>query len=339
MDAGEARALFVSARVARLATVDAERRPHLVPVTFAFDGDEIVTAVDHKPKRTTRLRRLENIEANPRVSVLADNYEDDWSKLWWARADGMARIGVPVPPSTSAPSALAARYPQYVEEPPERQRDRDQRFALERLEVRSVVGEAVMNDDVDPAFLRGITEVALLAQKAPPRRRSGGCRGGPDGVPGRVRDRRHPGHRGARTSTGPCSGRSSTRPGSSIGPTGRSTSTPRTARPPVDRPVHEADGDQVNYRAVIQDNPSFFAQISPVLAAGQSIGYDLIVISDGWELTQLIQNRWLIPLDQSRMPNFHRYAGSIARDPPFDPGNRYSASWQSGLTGIAYDPA
>jgi spermidine/putrescine transport system substrate-binding protein len=97
-------------------------------------------------------------------------------------------------------------------------------------------------------------------------------------------------------------------------------------------------GIKVNYRAVIQDNPSFFAQISPVLAAGQSIGYDLIVISDGWELTQLIQNRWLIPLDQSRMPNFHRYAGSIARDPPFDPGNRYSASWQSGLTGIAYDP-
>ena len=48
------------------------------------------------------------------------------------------------------------------------------------------------------------------------------------------------------------------------------------------------------------------------------------MISDGWELTQLIQNRWLIPLDQSRMPNFHRYAGSIARDPPFDPGNRYT---------------
>ena len=97
-------------------------------------------------------------------------------------------------------------------------------------------------------------------------------------------------------------------------------------------------GTTVNYRAVIQDNPSFFAQISPVLQAGQSIGYDLIVISDGWELTQLIQNRWLIPLDQSRMPNFHRHAGSIARDPPFDPGNRYTASWQSGLTGIAYDP-
>ena len=97
-------------------------------------------------------------------------------------------------------------------------------------------------------------------------------------------------------------------------------------------------GIKVNYKAVIQDNPSFFAQISPVLQAGQSIGYDLIVISDGWELTQLIGNRWLIPLDQSRMPNFHRYAGPTAVNPPFDPGNRYSVPWQSGLTGIGYDP-
>ena len=97
-------------------------------------------------------------------------------------------------------------------------------------------------------------------------------------------------------------------------------------------------GIQVNYRPVIQDNASFFAQISPVLQAKQSIGYDLIVITDGWELTQLIANRWLIPLDHSRMPNFHRYAGPIARHPAFDPGNRYTVAWQSGLTGIAYDP-
>ena len=70
---------------------------------------------------------------------------------------------------------------------------------------------------------------------------------------------------------------------------------------------------------MIQDNASFFAQISPVLQAKQGIGYDLIVITDGWELTQMIANRWLIPLDHSRMPNFHRYAGPIARDPVFDP--------------------
>jgi PPOX class probable F420-dependent enzyme len=119
MDADEARALFGSARVARLATADAEGRPHLVAITFAVDGDDIVTAVDHKPKRTTRLRRLANIEANPHVSVLADHYEDDWSKLWWARADGPARV---VEPSAAeherAVSTLAARYPQYEERRP-----------------------------------------------------------------------------------------------------------------------------------------------------------------------------------------------------------------------------
>ena len=74
-------------------------------------------------------------------------------------------------------------------------------------------------------------------------------------------------------------------------------------------------GIQVNYKPVIQDNASFFAQISPVLQAKQWIGYDLIVITDGWELTQMIENRWLIPLDHSRIPNFVRYAGPIALGP------------------------
>ena len=119
MDPGEARALFASARVARLATVDAERRPHLVPVTFAFDGEEIVTAVDHKPKRTTRLRRLDNIEANPRVSVLADHYEDDWTRLWWARLRGRARVLDGGEERERALELLAAKYPQYRTEPPD----------------------------------------------------------------------------------------------------------------------------------------------------------------------------------------------------------------------------
>jgi PPOX class probable F420-dependent enzyme len=119
VDAGQARALFASARVARLATVDAEGQPHLVAIAFAVDGDEMVTAVDHKPKRTTRLRRLENIAANPAVSVLADHYEDDWSKLWWVRADGTARIVEPgAAEHEGAVSALAARYPQYEERRP-----------------------------------------------------------------------------------------------------------------------------------------------------------------------------------------------------------------------------
>ena len=98
-------------------------------------------------------------------------------------------------------------------------------------------------------------------------------------------------------------------------------------------------GIKVNYKPVIQDNASFFAQIRPVLQAEKSIGYDLIVISNGWELTQLINNRWLIPLDRSRMPNFEKYAAPHARDPSYDPGNRHTVTWQSGLTGIAYDPS
>jgi PPOX class probable F420-dependent enzyme len=120
MDPDEARALLASARVARLATADAEGRPHLVPITFAVDGDDIVTAVDHKPKRTSGLRRLANIEANPCVSVLADHYEDDWSRLWWARADGVARVADPgAAEHERAVSRLAARYPQYQERRPD----------------------------------------------------------------------------------------------------------------------------------------------------------------------------------------------------------------------------
>jgi PPOX class probable F420-dependent enzyme len=120
VEAEEARSLFASARVARLATVDAEGLPHVVAITLAVDGDEIVTAVDHKPKRTTRLRRLANIEANPGVSILADHYEDDWSRLWWVRADGVARIVEPGDDEHEhAVAKLAARYPQYEERRPE----------------------------------------------------------------------------------------------------------------------------------------------------------------------------------------------------------------------------
>ena len=115
MTASDARARFAAARVARLATADADGRPHLVPMTFALLGDDtIVSAVDRKPKRTTALKRLENIAANPRVAVLVDHYADDWSELWWARADGTARV-VDEPP----PAALVERYAPYRERPPE----------------------------------------------------------------------------------------------------------------------------------------------------------------------------------------------------------------------------
>ena len=107
--------------------------------------------------------------------------------------------------------------------------------------------------------------------------------------------------------------------------------------PSLDR-FTKRTGIEVSYKPVIQDNASFFAQISPVLQAKEGIGFDLVVITDGWELTQMIANRWLIPLDHSRIPNFHRHAGPIARHPVFDPRNRYTVTWQAGITGIGYDP-
>jgi PPOX class probable F420-dependent enzyme len=119
----EARLRFITATVARLATVGSTGRPHLVPITFALlDEATLVTAVDHKPKRTTALQRLANIAVNPQVAVLVDHYDDDWEQLWWARADGLARvIGPGQEPvlRASALPALARRYPQYVEQPPQ----------------------------------------------------------------------------------------------------------------------------------------------------------------------------------------------------------------------------
>ncbi|MEE1762531.1 TIGR03668 family PPOX class F420-dependent oxidoreductase [Streptomyces sp. SP18BB07] len=83
-----ARERFAAAPVARLATADASGVPHAVPVTFAVRDGLLYFAVDHKPKSTWQLRRLRNIRANPSVTVLVDHYADDWSTLWWARADG-----------------------------------------------------------------------------------------------------------------------------------------------------------------------------------------------------------------------------------------------------------
>ena len=106
---------MAGARVARLATVGAGR-PHLVPITFALTGDLLVTGVDQKPKSTTNLRRLRNIAENPAVSVLCDHYDDDWTRLWWVRADGRAEVVASG--NGWAIDALAAKYEQYRSEPP-----------------------------------------------------------------------------------------------------------------------------------------------------------------------------------------------------------------------------
>lgn len=109
---------FGSARVARLATVTGDGRPHLVPCCFALVGHRIVSAVDAKPKSTAALRRLDNIAANPSVSVLVDHYDEDWSRLWWIRVDGTAEVAGAGPERAAALRALATKYPQYRDEPP-----------------------------------------------------------------------------------------------------------------------------------------------------------------------------------------------------------------------------
>jgi len=115
----ELRGRFAAARVARLATVGETGRPHLVPITFALVGDVVVTAVDHKPKTTTDLVRLRNVRATGRVSMLVDDYDDaDWSRLWWVRLDGSARVIERAGECGSALEWLAAKYRQYRDDPP-----------------------------------------------------------------------------------------------------------------------------------------------------------------------------------------------------------------------------
>jgi PPOX class probable F420-dependent enzyme len=99
--------------VARLATVGEGGRPHLVPIVFAIDQDTLYFAVDAKPKRTRELQRLKNIAANPAVAVLVDHYEDDWAKLWWVRADGIARVVIDRSEAERATDLLAGKYWQY----------------------------------------------------------------------------------------------------------------------------------------------------------------------------------------------------------------------------------
>lgn len=107
---------IASARVARLATHNPSGAIDLVPVTFALVGDTLVTAVDHKPKRTTKLQRLENIRRNPDVTVLVDHYDEAWSALWWVRLRGEAEVHDAV--SGEALAALCDKYGQYRQQPP-----------------------------------------------------------------------------------------------------------------------------------------------------------------------------------------------------------------------------
>lgn len=104
--------------MARLATTRADGQPHLVPVTFVVLGERILTRVDHKPKRTDDLQRLRNLRSDPRCTLLVDHYEDDWSRLWWVRADGRATITERPADDDAGVVALVARYEPYQRRPP-----------------------------------------------------------------------------------------------------------------------------------------------------------------------------------------------------------------------------
>jgi coenzyme F420-0:L-glutamate ligase / coenzyme F420-1:gamma-L-glutamate ligase len=106
------------ARVARLATLDREGRPHLVPVCFAYDGKFIYSAIDRKPKRAppARLARVQNIRATPRVALLIDEYAEDWTRLWYVLVRGKAKLisGSAREERARALRKLKAKYPQYA---------------------------------------------------------------------------------------------------------------------------------------------------------------------------------------------------------------------------------
>ena len=114
LEPDDARRRFGEARVARLATVRADGRPHLVPVVFAVEGERVFTVVDAKPKTSPALQRLRNVEANPAVSLLVDHYDEDWHAIWWVRAEGLARVVDSGAERKQAIDLLTRKYPQEI---------------------------------------------------------------------------------------------------------------------------------------------------------------------------------------------------------------------------------
>jgi PPOX class probable F420-dependent enzyme len=109
-----ARDLLAQARVARLALLDEEDLPRVLPVTFAVFEAAVWSAIDQKPKRSAEPARVRRLRRRPEAALLVDRYEDDWSRLAWVEVRG----SVSVEPLGPAVDALAAKYPQYVAEPP-----------------------------------------------------------------------------------------------------------------------------------------------------------------------------------------------------------------------------
>jgi PPOX class probable F420-dependent enzyme len=111
----EMRRRLAESPVGRLATIDPDGRPNVVPFVFALDGETLFTTVDAKPKGTARLQRLRNLERDPRCTVLVDHYDDDWKRLWWVRVRGRGRMVEDDDERARAAAALEAKYPQYGE--------------------------------------------------------------------------------------------------------------------------------------------------------------------------------------------------------------------------------
>jgi PPOX class probable F420-dependent enzyme len=112
------RRLVASARSARVATVDPDGRPNLVPIVFVVQGDTLYSSVDAKPKESPELRRLANIRDRPEgIAVLVDHYEEDWPTLWWVRLRGRGRVLTGGPEREGALELLRQKYPQYRDMP------------------------------------------------------------------------------------------------------------------------------------------------------------------------------------------------------------------------------
>jgi PPOX class probable F420-dependent enzyme len=116
--------LLRTARVARLATVGASAatpaqpaggtQPHVVPFCFALVGERVYWAVDAKPKRSRELRRVRNIEQNPRVAFVVDVWDEDWTRLAWVMVEGAAAVVTDDAERSAAIAALVAKYSQYA---------------------------------------------------------------------------------------------------------------------------------------------------------------------------------------------------------------------------------
>lgn len=102
-------------RVARLATVDGDGRPSVIPICYAFDGEAIYSPLDEKPKSVAalKLKRVRNIEANPLVSLVIDDYSDDWNQLAYVLIGGLAEVITDGPEHIRAVELLREKYSQY----------------------------------------------------------------------------------------------------------------------------------------------------------------------------------------------------------------------------------